>query len=372
MINPNNQENAEKLTAPSISTIYGALFTGEASLTPVAINPNREELIELKSLHNIADRIQEPQYTGIKLGSNPNDFTKIEFFFEFNPNELVSDEIKKKLGNKKFEDKVIVSYPIFINDSKVYYKDGSMIQIIDQHNQSVNIDYVDGKTIPEMIDLAIQKAQAENKHEYVINLLKSIDKKSARHAFNGEVLLYQTLFEHTLLSPHNVKSTTDVNGNKTRVPLNEFVLTAETDYSKIKVTPEEVEKGFLKVFAGDVSYLRAVINSKSICYKKDGTRSKVHGLLGVQESNGKYYQTVLSNPYICCISSENKRLNTYPEGESLLTKDAYNRALYNDKKPWPHNWGNSFKFEWFVIPEPSNDVSFGNTGPSAVNDDVPF
>lgn len=355
----NNIQVNHDVVSNTGSTEYGALFTGEALLTPVSVNPNRDELIKIKGLENIEDRVQEPQYTNIDL--NGSSFTKADFFFTFNPNEMLG------LDNSKYEDSLIVNYPVFVSSDPSTNKDGTKMEIIDQHNQSAWIPIIEGASVAEALDKHIKDLESMNASEYYINRLKSIDPNSARQALRGETMLYQVIFELTVLPPHNVKKVKDKEGNTVPYPLNNFVLGGNID-------PEKATAEMKKVVAGDVSYIRDVMNN-DICKHKDGSTSRVWGMLGVNPAGGdKFYQELFRDPYTCCLRSDTSSTRTYGKWTTNLSKDA-NAKLTSDEYPWKCYWGGSLDFKKFdkaKYQAPSNSVSDDSAIPGGSDDDLPF
>lgn len=330
---------------------YSALFTGEALLKPEIVNPNREELIEIKDLQNIADSISEPNY---KITTKDGkEFTVLEFLLSFNPNNNFKGGVPK---GQSFKDKVIVSYRLLTSKDKVFSKDGSKIQVIDQHNLSSYIPYIEGLSVAEMLDNYEKTLRDVNAHEYVVTLISSMCRESVRHACVGEVALYSLLHSFSVLSPHNVRK---VNGEP--VPLNGFVL-------KSDISPDKAAKAFEEVVDGDFSVIRKVMDSP-ICKFEDGATSEVYGLLGVSKYNGKYRQEVYSSLNESSVVSEMTKEKDHPVyGKSHLNSQIVKR-LTDVQYGWDCNWNNSFEFQVF---DESKDVDAVNSVQSDEDDDLPF
>lgn len=348
---------------------YGQLFTGQAVLTPIAINPSTEEYIKMKALENIADNIPERQYTGITFNTKEGEFTKIEFFFEFYPNDLVDT----KGMNFKYEDKVIESIVVFLGDSYVFSKDQSKIQIIDQHNQNAYIEYEEGLTVKEMLEKFEAKLQDANNSGY-LSLISKIDKETARHAKDGEVKLYSVLFELTQLAPHNAVKIKDEQGNEKRLPLNGFVIGSDVKQKKdgsieyLNVSPDDAHKALDRIYKGDFSELQAIFDSP-ICKDADGNQSKVYGLIGVRPDKNdpsKKYQAIYSGyntPGIVSIASRPQQRN----GEMVYMGKSDYESLPMTKN---FEYQNTFKFQPYF-----NDnlgSSLGTVPASSADDDLPF
>jgi hypothetical protein len=352
---------------------YGTLFTGEVLVTPIAVNPNKEEYVKLKGLENIEDQVQDPVYKEIEIKNKP--YTKVEFFASFNPNIALygTEEPKDNEKRERYEENIVISFPVFISDTKVVSKKGDKIQVIDQHNQSAWIKLYEDNTVAEMVDKYVKELKEENAKEYYINKINGLDRSSVRHAFVGEVILYDTIFNMTILPPHNVKTVKDKDGVETKLPLNNFVLSAETDMSKFSVSPEAAEKGFLKVFNGDVSYIRQVLES-DMCKNQDGSQVKSWTLLGVREKDGKYYQDCFTPMVTSFISSEFSSLKEIGEHSTHLSKEAA-KNLLSTEYPWKSKWSNSFKFQVFdpSLNQQANSVEDDDGMPGISNDDdLPF
>lgn len=328
---------------------YGAVFSGEVLTDVVAVNPDREQLIKLRGLENIADKIEEPEYTNINI--NDEEFTKVEFFLQFNPNELIS-------GKKKYEDRVVVSYPIFIQDKFVFNKDNTKIQVIDDHNQNAWIPYEEGQTIKE----AVLASQKDTDKGYYLKM----DPETSRHAKVGEVNLYEFIHGITYLKRH------DPSRNR---KISEFVLGED---------PTKGSETFSKIVGGDFSAVREVLTLDLRKWPEDGSFVKVGVFLGVRASGDRLYQDVLTSPYEVCIFNETSRpREVIMNGKKLFTRMS-NRAvekLTDPQYPWKHNWAGHCDFVEFtpqMLRESRNSTVSSPIGMPGVNtteevdDDLPF
>jgi hypothetical protein len=123
------------IEVPKIERKSRGLFTGEFVGPVVAVNPNKQEYIELIGLQEVADKIKDPNYTNIRLGSD--DFTKIEFYYEIDPNELLPDN--QIPAGTTFE-KIYQPYTIFISKEYSFNKNKTKVQVIDDGNQLYALD----------------------------------------------------------------------------------------------------------------------------------------------------------------------------------------------------------------------------------------
>lgn len=331
---------------------YSALFTGEAKLTPVAVNPTKEEIIELKDMQNIADSVKDPNYVDLTLKSGAV-MSVVDFYFTVDPIDNFGNNAPK---GQSFKDNIVVNLPIMISKERDFTKKGDKIRVIDQHNQSMYVPYVEGLTVLEMIDQYHTKLTEENGSQYLITMCENICKESVRHACIGEILLYDTIQSLTVLAPHNA---TKIDGEP--VPLNGFVIGGD-------ITPDAATEQFHKIVDGDVSMLKTIMGS-DICKYSDGNTVQVYGLLGVREYDGKFYQDLYRNPREKSIFSDKSRLNDYKEGKSRISQRLH-ESLTHDEYGWTSFWNNSFKFKLFdasQLSKPSNEVDT-----SGEDDDLPF
>lgn len=339
---------------------YKAVFSGQVKLEIVGINPTKEEIIKIKSLENIADQVNDPVYTGIDLNENKKNMTKVSFFFKFNPNKQV-----KNISGTPYPEDQIVNYDIFISDRPVVSKDGTKIQVIDQHNQNAYILKDDTLSPAEMVKAHMKSLEDNGQSKsYVYQKLSELDLNSVRHAYEGETLLYDMMFQLSTLPRH-----------KPEKPLNKFVLsTPGTKYEDISVKPEDVKKEFLKVFNGDVSYIKSVVDNE-VCKNADGSQVLVWGMLGASESNGKYYQDILSSPIHCCVNTATGLPPTkiFSNGEAVdvyLSNDTI-KILDNKEYPWKSHW-DGYELTKFDESSVNHTNSVNGVDSDDEDDDLPF
>lgn len=315
---------------------YRAVFSGEVLTTLSAINPNREEYIELHELQNIAEKISEPKYDNINLPTGV--YTKIEFHLSFNPNKVLG------LSEPMYKDRVVVPYSIFINDEYVYNHDKSKIQIIDSHIQSAWIPY-DGKSAKSSLQAVHKNLNGKNKEDlnYYERRLLDVDVETVRHAKNGEVLIYEFLWSTTWYRPHFVSEDPKKNFSLT------FLLSDPNDPD---ADPSEV---FSRVVNGDYGILRQIFDQDGMYVPTtQGAKRKVQigVFLGVRRYMNVSHQEVLSNPRALCVFRE----STVPYQANGADGKIYNtrlpnealRIITNPDRPWKFSWTGKTEFMEYV------------------------
>lgn len=328
---------------PSKESInYSAVFSGEVLVDIVAVNPDRETYIKLKGLENIADQIDEPQYTNIELGDG-NEYTKLEFWGVFRPNEVLKTE-------GKYPETIAIPYPIFIRDDYVFNKAKDKIQVIDTHNQSAWIPYEEGKSVKELIE----SVKEQNESIYI----QRLDADNARHAKVGEVLMYDFLFNITSLRRHDP----DNENENRRFELDGFAF------------GEDPSDTFSNIVNGDFGTVREFLDIEYTRWP-EGSKVLVGLFLGARESSDgeKLYQEVLSHPMTVCTFKEKTGVRTQTNNgikmTTRLSNEAYER-LTNQEYGWRHHFAHSAKLQEFtadMIKEEKSDLI-----PGEVNDDLPF
>lgn len=318
-----NQDNKYD-KKPQGGIVSKPYFTGEALFKVEAVNPTRDETIEMKSLQNIADMIKEPQYTSIQR--NNGIFTKLEFVLSFNPNTLLG-------VTDLYPERLFVDYRLFINDDIVYNKDKTKVQVIDSHKNSAWVKFVKGKSPGECITEEINDKVAAGSDK--IAYLRKMDTKTARFAKTGEVVLYDFLFNMTLLPTHNPEK-----GNS----LENFV---------IGDSVETASDAFSKLVGGDFDLVREWIGNPQLCAYSDGNIAKIGGLLGVSVDNSqrpvKFYQEIFTETFACATFKEGARKRVKDDTSGMTTripKDAFNR-LTDSERPWRAIWNGDTKFQEF-------------------------
>lgn len=334
---------------------YSALFTGAALLKPVGVNPNREELIKLRDLGNIADSVSEPNYVDITMKSG-SVMSVVDFFFELDPVENFGSRMPK---GEKYKESISLNIPIMVSKEKVFTKSGDKIQIIDQHNQSMYVPYIEGLSVTEMLDQYHTSLVENNGSDYLKRLCEDFCKESARHACVGEVALYANIQSMTVLAPHNVRK---IKGEP--VPLNGFVLGGD-------IAPDKATEQFEKIVDGDVSIIKTVLDS-DICKHADGNQAHVYGLLGVRESSGKYYQDIYRSLREASVFSDmSKKVDYGKYGSANIPKSAF-KNITDAEYGWSSFWNDSFVFQKFdpsIVNRPSNSVLEDDVND---DDDFPF
>lgn len=320
------QSDNEKISKrpSSASQVTKPLFTGEALFTVETVNPTKDEIIELKDLQNIANMVKEPQYLNIQRGNDV--FTKIEFVLSFNPNKLLG-------VTGKYPDKLFVEYRVYINDRINISKDSSKVQVIDSHKNSAWVSYTKDKTPAECLADEIAKKSKISPDK--IGYLTKLDSKTVRFAKNGEVVLYDFLFNMTTLSIHNPER-----GNS----LENFV---------IGDSVEKASEAFSALVKGDFSLVNEWIGNANICAYDDGTIAQVGGLLGVVVDNNqgvqKFYQEIFADRFTCSTFRETARARRKGDDNVSMTripKEAFKR-LVDETNPWRAYWNNDAKLQEF-------------------------
>lgn len=313
-----------------------SFFTGEAVGFIQAVNPTKEELIKMKGLEEIADRVQEPTYDVLLKGK---EFTKVEFHIKIDP----ADNGEK--GAYPF----FVTYPVFLSSDLHISKNGSKCEVIDSHLQTAWIPYSEGKdpavALKEYVDSGKGGKSAKN-----------IDLKTVRWAKIGESTLYDILITASKYARHNPAS-----GNEL-----EFCFGKST-------SPADAHKAFDKIVGGDFSEIKDFVNSDATKYTDSGEPVGIGVFVGVRMYNGRFYHEVLSHPLANCMFRQNGRYRTMEDGvSSRLSKEAYAK-LTDTAYPWAHKW-DGMKFSEYDI-----DSAIGHTnenevvpGSSPEQEDMPF
>lgn len=316
MINNIHTEGRDQMNNPENRVSNRAVFTGEALFTVEAVNPNKEQIIEIRGLEAIADRIEEPEYQDILLKSTP--YTKIDFLLSFEPNKLLGVE-------DKYAEKMFVNYPVFINSELSLNKSQTKVQVIDDHNQSAWVDYEDGITPTEALTKTIENSTGNTDY------LTALDTKTLRFALTGEVLLYSFIFNMTTLPRHSPDKGQVLAG---------FVLGDD---------PTKGTETFKSIVNGNFEPVREILNS-DICRYTDGKVAKIGGFLGVRVNNSnpdnvRFYQEIFSHPMEVGTFRESYTSGQVKNGHTTrLSSGAFSR-LTDSKYGWKHEWNNSTKFQ---------------------------
>lgn len=290
----NNGGTGGKNRLPSV------LLTGEALARIVKLNPTREEIIEIKGLENIADRILEPNYS-VLLGGK--EFTKLEFLMEVDPNSQV-----------KLPEPVATSYvnfPIFISKSLDFTRDGGKCQVIDSHLNSAWVPYDASKTPGEIINDLIDSDTEK------FGWLKRVDVDTARWAKSGEVQLYEFLFGISNLSRKDA-----ADGTRFEMSLGENL--------------SEAHKAFDRIVDGDLTELNEFLNSPSTM--ENGKRIPVGIFLGVRRDGDKFYQEVYTSSLVVPIFRHYTKPRSHPGGMMFRLSTQAVNGLIRKEYPWKHIW----------------------------------
>jgi len=283
-----NPQGGEVFTAPEGGGInYKAAFTGIVDATPLAFNPTKQQIIEIKDIPPARQaKEREPKYLGVyKDFKDKSPQTKLELLMKIHPNELLCD--KDEDGNvikKEYVDDKYISLDFAISDKDEISKSGKHRFI----NQSLQSTWAD--------NLDVIKSNTK---------MDWFDTETARPAKIGEVLLYNLLYAMFKLS-----------GTKEN-PITGFKL------------GEDPTETFCDIVNGDMTPLNDLLDPESKSFKffshEDGRSRKIAIMLGVRESeatdsegNPYYNQEVFTNQYVNnCFGKEGRDLSKDAK-ESLL------------------------------------------------------
>lgn len=329
------------------------LFTGQIELTIKKVNPTLSELNEIRSY--VSDRT--PVYTNISM-KNGGTFSKVEFFFEFNPSKQLG-------GDNDYSESIIVSYPVYINKDLNFNTDRTKIQLIDGNNKSTYVAFKDQTSARKLLE----EEQLIKSNFY----LDQMDPETVRFAHVGEKVLYDVLW--CICSyPKNM----DLKG--------QFIIGDSSD---------NAFSSFESLVDGNFEILQSLIDSEFAKYA-DGSSTQCGGLLGIKRDPNnpdRYYQELFDNKYTCClyrlddgrtqdvIVDKSDLVNPKKE-KTFLNKDAAN--VLNGSYSWDY-WtpAMGFKLQQFdpkhLKPLESqeedyleNITSGQMTGVTEDEDDLPF
>lgn len=337
---------------------YRAAFTGGVMTRPMMFNPSAEQIRALKNLPEDFN-VNEPNYTQTIKGE---EYRRISLWCEFNPNKAL------KLKKAQYSDKVHVKYEIFVSDRNVVGAKSGKTQIMDTHNQSAWIKLSGKKSLENQI-LDAQKQDSPYKEN---DPLRRMDPANSRIAKQGEVALYQLIFNMSTLDEHRPNE----DPNKSR-ELHEFKL------------GEDPTKTIENMFHGDLTSLNMLLASSEQDFEGkeyflDEDQNNELGLfLGVSEDSGRLYQRTFSPFTVSPVSyittfRKTDRVNDYTAeklGESKLRPEAV-RVLTNEDYPWNDFWNNSLDFQEVTI-EMYEDAKGGSmttmdSQDDDDDDDMPF
>lgn len=349
--------NKTKDRAAKSAIDYRACFTGGVFTTPIAFNPTADDIRRIKNIPDTVN-INEPSYTQTIKGE---EYRKVSLWVEFNPNEVL------KLKKPQYADNVTVKYEIFVSDRDNVGRKSGKSQVIDTHNQTGWIKLSGKKSLQKQIE----EAQADDSPYKPADPIRRIDAANARVAKQGEVALYELIFNMSTLDEHRPNSEDPAKGKE----LHEF---------KLGENPTETIEN---IFHGDLSSLRMLLATSGQDFEgkeyftEDGANNPLGIFLGVSEDNGRLYQRVFSPFTVSPVSymttyRKTDRTHDYSAEkleDSKLKPEAV-RVLLDDEYPWDNYWNDSLKFQSITVEQyedakaPAATMVMADEG----DDDLPF
>ena len=274
MFNPGGGEEAKLGTRNGGGLNYKAVFTGIVDAIPLAFNPTKQQIIQIKGIPMERQQsINEPNYVGVFERDGIKQ-TKLDVLMKINPNELLCD---------KDENGVVIKKE-YLDD--FYFNLNFTISAEDEVSSDKDKDGNPKTPKYRFINESLQSIWAES-----IDAIKANPKldwfktETARVAKKGEVMLYN------LLSA-----------------MYKLVGTKEKPITGFKLG-EDPTATFLDIVNGDVSMLNDLLDKNSKAYSyfshDDGTVRKVAVMLGAKESdkvddegNPRFNQVVYTNAYV--------------------------------------------------------------------------
>lgn len=368
---------------------YKSIFTGATLATPLIFNPNASQI---KSIKNLPDtvKVDDPDYNvtiEIKDSNNrkieDKAFKRVSLLTKFNPNELLSKELRPKEGETKYADNYYIDFDFLISSSLVTSVSGKALIIDGKMNSAwIKIDLEKLKELYNAVRIAKHRGEQSsietakrNLHGFVktsvINAkageldvnygVRTLHEDSCRVAREGEQILVKLIFDMSDLIKVPYKTVGDLNTMK---------IEKENDYNKyIKSYNEfdmsDIEQLFDLFLEKDYDSINSLIfdELKSTFTNSQGKQCKVGIFLGARGgSDGKVYQGyyrpktkfgeqyTFKKPYENYAPKEIRNFTAY--GATIISRDMA-KSLTDEEYGYDENFQKSFEFLPFNVEEVS-------------------